>query len=125
MNDKVKVRPFSACTTFKEERVTSGETGLALEPISGFVTCMIDRNWWLACVLQVYVEEDVVKLTFLHPHGPCTFFKYPAVDDIRTEPVKDILTVVDPRTRTGRVYTLLRKESKSASDKLRNVLTET
>ena len=76
-NDKVKVRPFSACTTFKEERVTSGETGLALESISGFVTCMIDRNWWLACVRKVYVEEDVVKLTFLHPHGPCTSFKYP------------------------------------------------
>ena len=123
-DDKVQVRPFSACTTFKEERVTSGETDIALELISGFVTCLCDGQWWLACVLQVYVEDSLVKLTFLHPHGPCSSFKYPGAQDIRTVPAKDILTIADARTRTGRVYALLKKDSKSASEKLGTVLAE-
>ncbi len=77
--DKVQVRPFSTCITFKEERVTSGETDIAVESISGFVTCLRDGQWWLACVLQVHVKNSRVKLTLFHPHGPSNAFKYPAV----------------------------------------------
>lgn len=84
--DKVQVRPFSTCITFKEERVTSGETDIAVESISGFVTCLSDGQWWLACVVQVHVENSRVKLTYLHPHGPSNSFKYPAVQDIHTVP---------------------------------------
>ena len=67
--EKVQVRPFSTCTTFKEERVTSGEPDIALESISGFVTCVCDGQWWLTCVLQVHIEDGQVKLTFLRLHG--------------------------------------------------------
>ena len=77
--DKVQVRLFSTCITFKEERVASGDTDIAVESISSFVTCLRDGQWWLACVLQVHVENSRVKLTFLHPHGPSNSFKYPAV----------------------------------------------
>ncbi len=87
-----------------------------MESISGFVTCLRDGQWWLACVLQVHVENSRVKLTFLHPHGPSNSFKYPAVQDIHTVPVKHVLGTVDPRTRTGRTYTLLKKETKFVSE---------
>ncbi len=122
--DKVQVRPFSTCITFKEERVTSGETDIAVESISGFVACLRDGQWWLACVLQMHVENSRVKLTFLHPHGPSNSFKYPAVQDIHTVPVKHVLGTVDPRTRTGRTYTLLKKETKFVSEKLCTILAE-
>ena len=36
----VQVRPFSASTTFKEEKVTSQEAEISFEQISGFVTCV-------------------------------------------------------------------------------------
>ena len=62
-------------------------------------------------------EDSLVKLTFLHPHGPSASFKYPKSQDIRTVPIDDILTLVDPRTRTGRVYTMLKKQITSASEK--------
>ena len=114
-NSKVRVRFYSASDTFKEERVTQTKNDHPPEAIVGFVTCLCDGNWWLACVLEVVQEDSQVKLTFLHPHGPSTSFKYPEIQDIRTVPIDDILTLVDPRTRTGRVYTLLKKDITSAS----------
>ena len=47
------------------------------------------------------------------------FWGYPETHNIRTVPIDDILTVVDPRTRTGRVYTLSKKEITSTSEKFR------
>ena len=75
-------------------------------------------------MLEVIQEDSVVKLTFLHPHGPSSSFKYPEIQDIRTVPMDDIITHVDPRTRTGSVYTLLKKEVTFASEKLRVVSVE-
>ena len=63
-----------------------------------------------------------VKLKQLHPPGPANSFKYPPSEHTITIATKDVLTVVDPRTRTGRVYTLLQKEVKSASQKLGTML---
>lgn len=114
-NRKVAVRFYSASDTFREEKVTVGKNDLPLESISGFVTCLRDRNWWLACVLEVIQEDSLVKLTFLHPRGPSSSFKYPQTEDIRTLPIDNILTLVDPRSRTGRVYSLSKKEVTSAS----------
>ena len=69
----------------------------------------------LACVLQLSPYEDRVKVTLLHPPGPSN--SNPKSEHIVTVTVKDILTVVDPRTRTGRVYTLSKKEMKAATEK--------
>ena len=52
----VQVRPFSASTTFKEERVTSLETDVPLESLSGFVACVREGYWWLACVLDIPIQ---------------------------------------------------------------------
>ena len=70
-------------------------------------------------MLQLHADTSEVKLTFLHPHGPAHSFRYPRVQNILIIPVSDILTTVDPRTATGRVYTLTQKESRDASEKLK------
>ena len=114
---KVRVRAYSASDTFREERVTLAKNDLLPEAIVGFVTCLLEGNWWLACVLEV-IEDS---LTFLYPHGPS---KNPRTQNIRTVPISDILTLVDPRTRTGRVYPLMKKETTYASQKLRVFLQE-
>ena len=77
------------------------------ESISGFVTCIYDDNWWLACVLRVCSDTNQLKLTFMHPHGPSNSFKYPGPHDINTIPMESILTLVDAGTTiSGRMYSL-------------------
>jgi hypothetical protein len=102
----------------REERVTLDKHDVPF----GFVTCLSDGKWWSACVLEVIEADNLVKLTFLHPNGPSSSFRYPEPHDIRTVPTDNVLTLVDPRTRTGRVYTLSKKEVTSASDKFRIIL---
>ena len=63
--------------------------------------------------------NDAVKVSFLHPNGPSRSFRYPYTPDILNIPLSDILTKVDPRTVTGRVYTLTPKESRDALEKLK------
>ena len=70
---------------------------------------MIDRKWWLACVLHLSPDESQAKLKLLHSPGPSGLFKYPPSEHTVTVATKDTLTIVDPRTRTGRVYTLSQK----------------
>ena len=111
------MKPFSTSTTSKEERVSCGDDDVPLGSISGFVTCVVDNQWWLACVLQLSDDDDGVRVTLLHPPGPRNSFRCPSNEHIVTVMTKDILSVVDPRTRTGRVYTLTRKEIKAATDK--------
>ena len=120
--DKLQVKQFSASSSCKEERVTASEDDIPPESISGFVTCLIDRKWWLACVLCLSPDESQVKLKLLHPPGPASSFKYPPSEPTITIAIKDVLTIVDPRTRTGRVYTLSQKGVKSASQKLGTLL---
>ena len=91
------------------------------ESITGFVTCLHEENWWLACVLEVCSDTKEVKLTFLHPPGPSNSFKYPEPQNTHTIPMVDILTLVDPRTRSGRVYSLTIKEMTFATEQLRTV----
>lgn len=95
-----------------------GENELTFENISGFVTCCYNEQWWLACVLQADADSDTVKVTMLHPCGPSESFKYPRKQHIITLSMADIMTKVDPRSRTGRVYTLSVQEKKIASEKL-------
>ena len=88
---KVRVSYYSVSDTSREERVILRTNDLPPESIVGFVTCLCD---W-PCVLQIIQECRQVKVTFLHPHGPS-----------RISRLYQWITLVDPRTRTGRVYTL-------------------
>ena len=99
--EKLKVKSYSASSSSKEVRITSSDSEMPEDKISGFVTCVVEQKWWLGCVLQRDTEDPLVTVTLLHPHGPCSSFKYPAAPDVVT---RDILTSVDPRTRTGRIY---------------------
>lgn len=103
-------------------KVTSTVSEIPLETISGFVICAHQRNWWLGRVLQVESEPPLVTVMFLHPHGPCSSFKFPTTPDVKTLIKRNILTTVEPRTRTGRVYTLTKIETKTASEKLTKLL---
>ena len=85
-NSTVEVRSYSASDVSRKERVLLAKDDLPPETIAGFVTCLHDENWWLACVLEVTHE---VKLTFLHPPGPSSSFRYPQSQDIRTIPIEN------------------------------------
>ena len=115
--DTILTKRYSLSNVSREERVTALASDLELDQVSGYVTCVHNNQWWVACVLKTDSESLEVKLSLLHPHGPCHSFKYPSVPDALTLPLRDILTPVKPRTTTGRVYTISQKESKTASDK--------
>lgn len=110
--DTLAVKSYSASNISKAVKVTSesANSELLLENISGFVTCVVES------------EDPLVTVTFLHPHGPCSSFRYPKAPDVHTLITRDILTSVDPRSRTGRVYTLTKSEIKSASERLTKLL---
>ena len=63
-------------------------------------------------------------LTVLHPHGPSSSFKYPAHEDVHTIAFNSVLLPVhvDPRTGSGRIYTLTREELKMTVGKFKEVL---
>lgn len=67
---KVCTKVYSTSTTCKEERVTATEDELDIEDIQGFITCVHNEQWWLACVLTVNEEDNDVRASFLHPPGP-------------------------------------------------------
>ena len=116
--NQVSTKVYSSSPTSKTERVTIMEHELTPEEIKGFVTCMYNEEWWVACVLQVSKDSEQVRVSFLYPNGPSRSFKYPARPDILTIPVGDVLTRVDPRTAKGRTYTLTQRKMRAASEKL-------
>ena len=82
--EKLKVKSYSASSSSKEVRITSSDSEMPEDKISGFVTCVVEQKWWLGCVLQRDTEDPLVTVTLLHPHGPCSSFKYPAAPDVHT-----------------------------------------
>ena len=120
--DKVRARYFSSSATFKDISVSlPWRNELTFENVSGFVTCCYNEQWWLACVLQLDADCGTVKVTMLHPCGPSESFKYPRKQHIITLSMSDIMTKVDPRSRTGRVYTLSSNEKTIASEKFNKI----
>ncbi len=49
VNNKVFSSSNTSSNTSKEERVTTKESEVPVEHISGFVTCCKDGQWWVAC----------------------------------------------------------------------------
>ena len=114
----VAVKLYSNSGDCKEEKVVKDEGELELDGLSGYVTCVYESEWWLACVLSVDSENAEVKLNFLHPYGPTSSYRYPAIPDILSVPSSDLLCRVSPRTVTGRTYTITQKESREVTKKL-------
>lgn len=129
---KISAKTYSYATQCKELKVSELDhhdeqeeeivynKNLVIGDLCGFVTCVYEGKWWPACVLSVDEDNEVVKVSFLHadPPSSTTSFKYPDQDDILNIPIIDVLTKIDPRTATGRSYTLSAKESLFAMQKL-------
>ena len=113
---KVIVSYYSVSDTSREERVILRTNDLPPESIVGFVTCLCDGKWWLACVLQIIQECSQLKLMGLPVHTN--------IQELKTFILYHILTLVDPRKITGRVYTLSKKEITTASERFRVLTAE-
>ena len=122
--DSLLTRRFSLSNRSKVERVTKLATDLELEQVAGYVTCKSQGHWWLAQVLTKDSDNSEVKLSLLHPHGPARSFKYPPSPNVINMALADVLTIVEPRTTTGRVYTLTQRQSKAATEMLKHVLSQ-
>lgn len=118
----VEVREFSTSEQVRVERVSLSLSTIPrfvkIATIKGYVTAKYDGHWWLACVIRTIVESDEVEVSFLHPHGPSRSFKYPHPTDILIMSCQDILSTVEPRTITGRSYTLSDEEVTTAAKRL-------
>ena len=79
---------------------------MKLSAIQGYVTARYDGSWWLGCVTKSMPDSEEVEVSFLHPKGPVKSFNYPPDGDIPVMSDQDILTIINPSTATGRVYTL-------------------
>ena len=66
----MEVKFYSSSDVSRKERVALVKKDIPPESIAGFVTCLHEENWWLACGLEVCSDTKEVKLTLLHPHGP-------------------------------------------------------
>jgi len=115
--DVMEVRDFSSSPIKRLERVIqkTGSGMVNIARINGYVTAMYDGAWWLAYVLNTLSESAEVELNFLHPHGPSRSFSYPSRPDKLVISLHDILTVVDPKTVTGRMYSLSTDEMAAAT----------
>lgn len=90
-----------------------------MEEVAEYVTCVYRSQWWLAQVLQKDDTNNELKLSLLSPNGPSRWYTHPPVPNILHVPITDIITIVEPRTTTGRSYSLSQSESKAATQKLK------
>jgi len=65
--------------------------------------------------LNTLSDSGEEELNFLYPHGPSRSFSYPFRPDVLVISVHDILTIADPKTVTGRMYTLSSDETAAAT----------
>jgi hypothetical protein len=91
----LQTKRYSISSSSKVERVTKLVTDLELEQVTGYVTCKNQGDWWLAQVLAKDSDNGEVKLSLLHPNGPCRSFKHPPSPNIIN--IADVLTIVEPR----------------------------
>ena len=75
-------------------------------------------------VLEKDSENGEVKVSLFSPNGPSRWYAYPPNPVILCVPMADILTIVEPRTSTGRSYSLTQCESKAATRKLKGLLND-
>ena len=113
--DTMTTKRFSLSTTSKDVKVMKERGELEMEEVSGYVICIHSNQWWLGCVLEKDLENVQVKLSLLHPSGPSRSFRYPRAPEIVTVPLFRVVLLVEPRTSTGRTYTIAQNISKAAS----------
>ena len=106
----IEVRDFSISHLKRLERVVNRTDSVIVNiaRINGYVTAMY------LCFEHTdrFVRSGV---NFLYPHGPSRSFSYPSRPDVLVISIHDILTIADPKTVTGRMYTLSSNETAAAT----------
>ena len=69
-NSKLLVKPYSRSENCKEVEVATAFQGINFGEIRGFVTVKYDNNWYVAGVLDTFIDTFEVKVSFLLPAGP-------------------------------------------------------
>ena len=113
--DTITTKRFSLLTTSKDVKVRKERGELEMEEVSGYVICIHNNQWWLGCVLEKNSENAQVKLSLLRPSSPSRSFRYPRTPEIITVSLFRVVLLVEPRTTTGRTYTIPQSVSKVAS----------
>ena len=123
-SDLVQMATFSYSSNVRVERVSleSTEPVIKFSDIKGYVTALYDAFWWLACVVNKFPERNEIKVSFLHPHGSSRSFKYPQRKAVLIMNFQDVLSTVEPKTATGRTYTLTPEEITTTTKLLDNKL---
>ena len=114
----LEVRFFSDSLDSQLKKVCQTVNTLQMEDITGYITVAYDNKWWLGVVINKNISTTEVEVTFLHPSGPARSFKYPEKPDNLIVSVHDILSVVETKTSTGRVYTVTQLDQSAASQLL-------
>ena len=104
--DTMTTKRFSFSTTSKDVKVMKERGELEMEEVSGYVICIHNNEWWLGCVVEKNSENRQVTLSLLRPSGPSRSFRYPRTPEIITVPLFRVVLFVEPRTTTGRTYTI-------------------
>ena len=119
---KLLVKEYARAQTSKIVSVSYRveNSSIKWEEINVYVTCFYNGRWWLASVLEKMEESDEVKVSFLYPHRPARSFSYPGRKNELIILPSVVLTVVNPRTATGRTYSLADDETKKSTDALSN-----
>lgn len=122
------MKEFSNSHESRVERVLESESVEVLQSVDtdheavkfadlkGYIAAKYNGHWWLGCVMQTFSEQNEVEVNFLHPHGPARSFHYPRPADLLTISCVDVLTTgLQPKTSTGRAYTLNAHEMHTAT----------
>ena len=46
-----------------------------------YVVVVYEHSWWIGVVTEVNEDEKDVKIKFMHPKGPATYFNWPQRDN--------------------------------------------
>ena len=114
----LQVREFSLSEEHRIESAISKSTPTFNGKLSGYVTVHYDGKWWLACIMEAFQDTHEVKVNFLHPNGPANSFFFPDIEDHCILDLSDILLSVEPKTATGRTYTISKKETQLSNKTL-------
>jgi len=87
-----------------------------------YVACMYDGHWWLGNIIELDYDQDDVKVTFMHPCGPASTFRWPCREDICWVPTGHILAVIDLSTAAGRQYTIDSQTAAKVTEKLNGLM---
>jgi hypothetical protein len=83
-----------------------------------YVACMYDGKWWVSNIMELSQEENDIKVSFMHPHGPARSFMWPAREDTCYVPLQGILCILrPPATSNGRQYYLDKEDVKILAKK--------